>query len=239
MRCSHPARSVGRSHAVAPAGATGSGTRALIRAGRRRPRPGRAAAGLRGTGVQRDRARPTAGTRRSRFHSHRPLVFVSDEAAESPRYPPTTATPPRVAGACPWSLLALPAVHGWTVDGDRKHIWAHVDAGTSARSKSGAIPAPRTPGVSHAYRRGMPPSRRAPQAGQREVPLRVGAAARRLARRAAANHGGTSPTTDGRSRHARPGTGTGSTGHSAPGWAAARHAPNPSPPASRCSGHGC
>ena len=73
------------------------------------------------------------------------LLDVSDAAAESPPVPAHDRDP--ATGGMGLSLVAeLSAVHGWTVDGDRKHIWARVDAGPAAlHPESVGIPAPRVP----------------------------------------------------------------------------------------------
>jgi hypothetical protein len=74
------------------------------------------------------------------------LLDVSDAAAERPPVPAHDRDP--ATGGLGLLLVAvLSAAHGWTVDGARKHIWARVDAGSSARrSLSRAIPVPpRTP----------------------------------------------------------------------------------------------
>jgi histidine kinase-like protein len=70
------------------------------------------------------------------------LIVVSDAAAECP---PVPARDRDLAtsglGLC--LVAVLSGAHGWTVDGDRKHIWARIDAGSSARrSPYRAIPAP-------------------------------------------------------------------------------------------------
>jgi hypothetical protein len=73
------------------------------------------------------------------------LIDVSDAAAERPPVPAHDRAP--AASGLGLSLVAgLSAAHGWTVDGDRKHIRARIDAGSSARrSPSPSIPAPRIP----------------------------------------------------------------------------------------------
>jgi hypothetical protein len=59
------------------------------------------------------------------------LLDVSDAAAETPLVPAHDRDP--ATGGLGLSLVAmLSAAHGWTVDGDRKHIWARVDAGSPA-----------------------------------------------------------------------------------------------------------
>ena len=74
------------------------------------------------------------------------LVDVSDAAAERPPVPAHDEDP-ATGGLGLLLVAALSAAHGWTVDGARKHIWARVDAGSSARrSLTELVPAPpRTP----------------------------------------------------------------------------------------------
>ena len=73
------------------------------------------------------------------------LIDVSDTAAENPPAPAHDRDP--ATGGLGLSLVAaLSGAHGWTSDGDRKHVWARIDAGSSTvRSRSRAIPAPRVP----------------------------------------------------------------------------------------------
>jgi hypothetical protein len=73
------------------------------------------------------------------------LLDVSDGAAESPPVPAHDRDP--ATGGLGLPLVAvLSAAHGWTVDGDRKHIWARIDAGTGTpRSQLRTVPTPRTP----------------------------------------------------------------------------------------------
>jgi hypothetical protein len=73
------------------------------------------------------------------------LLDVSDAAADSPPVPGHHRDP--ATGGMGQSLVAvLSAAHGWMVDGGRKHIWARVDAGSSAPgSGTTVIPAPRIP----------------------------------------------------------------------------------------------
>jgi hypothetical protein len=60
--------------------------------------------------------------------------------------PATSADLTRLRHTLPTLVAGLSAAHGWTVDGDRKHIWARIDAGSSARrSQSPSVPAPRIP----------------------------------------------------------------------------------------------
>ena len=71
------------------------------------------------------------------------LIDVSDTAAETP--PATGHDRDPATGGLGLSLVtALSGAYGWTVDGDRKHVWARVDAGSSTpRSPSRVVPAPR------------------------------------------------------------------------------------------------
>ncbi len=60
------------------------------------------------------------------------LLDVSDAAADTPPVPAPDRDPATGGLGLPL-VAALSAAHGWTVDGDRKHIWARIDAGYSAR----------------------------------------------------------------------------------------------------------
>jgi hypothetical protein len=73
------------------------------------------------------------------------LLDVSDAAVESPPVPAHHRDP--ATGGMGLSLVAvLSGAHGWMVDGGRKHIWARVDAGSSApESGPAVILAPRIP----------------------------------------------------------------------------------------------
>ena len=71
------------------------------------------------------------------------LLDVSDAAADRPPVPAHDRDP-ATGGLGLLLVAALSAAHGWTVDGDRKHIWARVDADSSARrSLTEVVPAPR------------------------------------------------------------------------------------------------
>jgi hypothetical protein len=73
------------------------------------------------------------------------LVDVSDAAVERPPLSAHDRNP--ATGGLGLSLVAeLSGAHGWTVNGNCKHIWARVDAeSVMPRSQSHAIPAPRIP----------------------------------------------------------------------------------------------
>jgi hypothetical protein len=72
------------------------------------------------------------------------LLDVSDAATESPPVP-TDDRDPATGGLGLPLVAVLSAAHGWTVDGDREHVWARIDAGPPVPSPCRAIPAPRTP----------------------------------------------------------------------------------------------
>jgi hypothetical protein len=73
------------------------------------------------------------------------LLDVSDAAVESPPLAADGRDP--ATGGLGLPLVAvLSAAHGWTLEGDRKHIRARIDAGSAeVRSRLHAVPAPRTP----------------------------------------------------------------------------------------------
>jgi anti-sigma regulatory factor (Ser/Thr protein kinase) len=55
------------------------------------------------------------------------LIDVSDAATELPPAPfPATGPEPAAGGLGLYLVARLGAAHGWLVDGDRKHVWAHV-----------------------------------------------------------------------------------------------------------------
>lgn len=72
------------------------------------------------------------------------LVDVSDEAIE---LPPAPADDRDAAdGGMGLPLVArLSAAHGWTVDGERKHVWARIDTATLPPPAERRLPAPRQP----------------------------------------------------------------------------------------------
>jgi two-component sensor histidine kinase len=70
------------------------------------------------------------------------LLEVSDAAADRP---PTLARDrDPAAGGLGLPLVAgLSAAHGWTVQGERKHVWARLDATVVPGPSNGAVPPPR------------------------------------------------------------------------------------------------
>src|SRR4051812_36954006 len=77
------------------------------------------------------------------------LIDVSDAAADRPPVPARGRD--AAAGGMGLPLVArLAAAHGWTVHGERKHVWARIDAvpGPGTSNGGGAPP-----------RRGNPPTR--------------------------------------------------------------------------------
>jgi anti-sigma regulatory factor (Ser/Thr protein kinase) len=76
------------------------------------------------------------------------LLDVSDAAADRPPAPAHDRDP--AAGGLGLPLVArLSAAHGWTVRGERKHVWARIDATAAPAPSSrpaplnGAVPQPR------------------------------------------------------------------------------------------------
>jgi two-component sensor histidine kinase len=72
------------------------------------------------------------------------LVEVCDDAVELPPIPALHRD--AADGGMGLPLVAqLSASHGWTVHGDRKHVWARIDAPRGPGPASGVMPAPRRP----------------------------------------------------------------------------------------------
>jgi two-component sensor histidine kinase len=70
------------------------------------------------------------------------LLEVSDAAADRPPAPAHDRDP--AAGGLGLPLVAgLSARHGWTAHGERKHVWARIDATAAPGPSNGAVPAPR------------------------------------------------------------------------------------------------
>src|SRR3954468_14448514 len=70
------------------------------------------------------------------------LLEVSDAAADRP--PVLTRDRDPAAGGLGLPLVArLSAGHGWTVHGERKHVWARIDATAAPGPSNGAVPSPR------------------------------------------------------------------------------------------------
>jgi two-component sensor histidine kinase len=91
------------------------------------------------------------------------LLDVSDAAADRP--PTPACGRDAAAGGMGLSMIArLAAAHGWTVHGDRKHVWARIDAAPMRATSAGAERAPaRIRGVidDHAAALGFRPALRA------------------------------------------------------------------------------
>jgi two-component sensor histidine kinase len=70
------------------------------------------------------------------------LLDVSDAAADRPPAPAYGRD--AAAGGMGLPLVArLAAAHGWTVDGDRKHVWARIDVAPVSGPADGGAPAER------------------------------------------------------------------------------------------------
>jgi two-component sensor histidine kinase len=89
------------------------------------------------------------------------LLDVSDAAADRPPAPAGDRDP--AAGGLGLPLVAgLSARHGWTVHGERKHVWARIDTTAAPGPSNGAVPPPReetppadggSPGAEHCHAR--------------------------------------------------------------------------------------
>jgi two-component sensor histidine kinase len=89
------------------------------------------------------------------------LLDVSDAAADRP--PALARDRDPAAGGLGLPMVArLSARHGWTVHGDRKHVWARIDATAAPGPSNGAVPPPHQdtppadggrPGAEHSHYR--------------------------------------------------------------------------------------
>src|SRR3954468_10354663 len=88
------------------------------------------------------------------------LIDVSDAAADRPPVPARGRD--AAAGGMGLPLVArLTAAHGWTVHGERKHVWARIDAVPRPGTSNGGVARPRwgsepTRGAGPRARRGAP-----------------------------------------------------------------------------------
>lgn len=86
------------------------------------------------------------------------LLDVSDAAAGRPPAPARGRDP--AAGGLGLPLVArLSAAHGWTVRGDRKHVWARIAATAPPEPSKGVVPVPRRKAPPTGGRPGAGPSR--------------------------------------------------------------------------------
>jgi len=70
------------------------------------------------------------------------LLEVSDAAADRP--PAFARDRDPAAGGLGLPLVAgMSAAHGWTVHGERKHVWARIDVTAGPGPSNGAVPVPR------------------------------------------------------------------------------------------------
>src|SRR4051794_19483490 len=67
------------------------------------------------------------------------LVDVSDAAADRPPVPARDRDAADGGMGLPM-VARLAAAHGWTVHGDRKHVWARIDAVQGSRPLTGGSP---------------------------------------------------------------------------------------------------
>jgi two-component sensor histidine kinase len=71
------------------------------------------------------------------------LIDVSDAAADRPPVPAIGRD--AAAGGMGLPLVArLAAAHGWTVHGERKHVWARINGAPRSGPSNGVVPRPRS-----------------------------------------------------------------------------------------------